>query len=460
MISVKTRSVQARSFGWTLPEVRIVGGSVPEGLLAAANGKKFPGTRVTSEFPRDRQWSRAVKSKTTKVKRGTLVPLASVTELRPPGCLAPLDEHGYKRSGMIFTHGRGCYVFDQTGEKVSLDFLGGIAVNALGYSDPSYWCARFGVKRDGRSTCRTCSTIPFQGPLAAKLAAWSHMDRVFFINSWRRGHRGRSLKLARISGPAQGRSPAAHAYSGAGEFYFTAARSARFRSLIRRSTGSHSSRCVPGGRIRSLQRHRGSGVEVQRLEVCAIVIEPIQGEGGIFPVSDTFWTRARALATQHGAALIADEIQSGLGRTGRAFAYQRLTGLPDIVVVAKPLAGGLPLGAFLAREEFAAAFSPGLHGSTFGGGPLVCATALAFLDAVDLKHLLANVRARGAELLSGLKQLAAKFDFIREVRGQGLMVGVDLSVEGGWPMFPPRSNRACSLIVPMNTCFACCRPSS
>jgi acetylornithine/N-succinyldiaminopimelate aminotransferase len=165
-------------------------------------------------------------------------------------------------------------------------------------------------------------------------------------------------------------------------------------------------------------------------DVCAIVIEPVQGEGGIFPVSDTFWKRARELATQHGAALIADEIQCGLGRTGRAFAYQRLTGLPDIVVVAKPLAGGLPLGAFLAREEFAEAFSPGLHGSTFGGGPLVCATALTFLDTVERNQLLANVRTRGAELRAGLRKLATKFDFIREIRGEGLMLGVDLEVEG------------------------------
>jgi len=165
-------------------------------------------------------------------------------------------------------------------------------------------------------------------------------------------------------------------------------------------------------------------------EVCAVIIEPIQGEGGIYPVTNEFWKRARALATQHGAALIADEIQCGLGRTGKAFAYQCLEGLPDIVIVAKPLAGGLPLGALLAREEFAASFVPGLHGSTFGGGPLTCATGLTFLDTVEKKHLLANVRARGAELKTGLKKMAAKFDFIREVRGEGLIIGIDLDVDG------------------------------
>jgi acetylornithine aminotransferase/acetylornithine/N-succinyldiaminopimelate aminotransferase len=161
-----------------------------------------------------------------------------------------------------------------------------------------------------------------------------------------------------------------------------------------------------------------------------VIIEPIQGEGGIYPITNEFWKRARELATQHGAVLIADEIQCGLGRTGKEFAYQRLDGLPDIVIVAKPLAGGLPLGAFLARDEVAASFSPGLHGSTFGGGPLTCATGLTFLDTVERKHLLANVRARGAELKAGLKKMAGKFNFIREVRGEGLMIGVDLDVEG------------------------------
>ncbi len=130
--------------------------------------------------------------------------------------------------------------------------------------------------------------------------------------------------------------------------------------------------------------------------------------------------------------MIADEIQSGLGRTGRYFAYQKFGkgALPDIVTIAKPLAGGLPLGAFIANEQFASAFSPGMHGSTFGGGPLACAAALEFLAIVEDDDLLANVRARGAELRAGLEKLATRFDFIREVRGEGLILGIDLSIEG------------------------------
>ena len=164
--------------------------------------------------------------------------------------------------------------------------------------------------------------------------------------------------------------------------------------------------------------------------VCALVIETIQGEGGIFPMSDAFWQRARALATKHDAALIADEIQCGLGRTGRSFAYQKFDSKPDIVMVAKPLAGGLPLGAIIANEQFASAFVPGMHGTTFGGGPLICATALEFLTVVEEADLLANIRERSTELRAGIEKLAARFDFIREVRGEGLILGIDLAIDG------------------------------
>jgi acetylornithine/N-succinyldiaminopimelate aminotransferase len=331
----------------------------------------------------------------------------------------------YKRSDMIFTHGRGCYVFDQNGKKY-LDFLGGIAVNALGYSYPDLVKT---IRREAGRAVHVSNLFhnPFQGPLAAKLAKWSGMDRVFFTNSGSEAIEG-ALKLARI---AAKRKP-----GGAGKTRFLALENSFHGRTFGALSITHTLKyrepfepLVPGVDFVSL--NEVADLEAKfTAEVCAIVIEPIQGEGGIFPVSEAFWKRARELATHHGAALIADEIQCGLGRTGRAFAYQRHTGLPDIVVVAKPLAGGLPLGAFLAREEFATAFSPGNHGSTFGGGPLTCATGLAFLDVVERKHLLANVRARGAELRAGLKKLAAKFDFIREIRGEGLMLGMDLDVEG------------------------------
>jgi len=164
--------------------------------------------------------------------------------------------------------------------------------------------------------------------------------------------------------------------------------------------------------------------------VCGILLETVQGEGGIYPVSEMFWNRARSLATQRGALLIADEIQCGLGRTGRYFAYQKFSSKPDIALIAKPLAAGLPLGAILTAEDVAARVSPGMHGTTFGGGPLACAVALEFLKTVEDEKLLENIRLRGEELCDGLAKLAAKFGFIREIRGEGLMIGVELSVEG------------------------------
>jgi acetylornithine aminotransferase/acetylornithine/N-succinyldiaminopimelate aminotransferase len=270
---------------------------------------------------------------------------------------------------------------------------------------------------------------PYQGPLARKLVQWSGLDRVFFSNSGSEAIEG-ALKLARAY---------AHAKSDRG---------ARLKTRFLALENSFHGRTFGALSITHTAKYREPfaplvpGAEFVRFNdvadldakfddtVCAIVIEPIQGEGGVNVVSDEFWVRARQLTAQHGAALIADEIQSGLGRAGRRFAYQKFSSLPDIVTVAKPLAGGLPLGAFIANEEFASALSPGMHGSTFGGGPLVCAAALEFLNIVEDEKLLENVRERGAELRAGLEKLASRFDFIREVRGEGLILGLDLSVEG------------------------------
>ena len=331
----------------------------------------------------------------------------------------------YKRSDMIFTHGRGCYVFDQHGKKY-LDFLGGIAVNALGYSHPALVKA---IRREAGRAVHVSNLFhnPFQGPLAAKLAKWSQMDRVFFTNSGSEAVEG-ALKLARIAAKKKPRGATKtrflaleHSFHGRTFGALSITHSLKYREPFEP--------LVPG--VEFVRLNDVADLEDKFTdEVCAIIIEPIQGEGGIHLVTQEFWKRARALATEHGAALIADEIQCGLGRTGKAFAYERLEGLPDIVIVAKPLAGGLPLGAFLAREELAASFSPGLHGSTFGGGPLTCATGLAFLETVERKKLLANVRSRGAELKKGLEKLGTKFDFIREVRGEGLILGIDLDLEG------------------------------
>jgi acetylornithine/N-succinyldiaminopimelate aminotransferase len=336
----------------------------------------------------------------------------------------------YRRPPVVFTHGRGCRLYDSQGREY-LDFLAGIAVNALGYAHPRI--VRVIRREAGRAThISNLFHNPYQAPLARTLARWSGLDRVFFSNSGSEAIEG-ALKLARAY---------AHAKSAASGGAPKTRILALENSFHGRTFGALSITHTP--KYRAPFEPLVPGVEFVRVNdvadledrfdrsVCAVVIEPMQGEGGIFSISDSFWRRARALATQYDAALIADEIQSGLGRTGRNFAYQKFgnDSLPDIVTIAKPLAGGLPLGAFVANQKFASAFSPGMHGSTFGGGPLVCAAALEFLTVVEEEDLLANVRDRGAELRAGLEKLAARFDFIREIRGEGLMLGIDVSLEG------------------------------
>jgi acetylornithine/N-succinyldiaminopimelate aminotransferase len=332
----------------------------------------------------------------------------------------------YKRPAMVFTHGRGCRLYDAQGKEY-LDFLGGIAVNALGYSHPRLLRV---IKREAARAIHISNLFhnAYQGALAAKLAEWSRLDRVFFSNSGAEAIEG-ALKLARsyAHGKAGGPTAKTHILAlensfhgrtmGALSITHTAKYRAPFEPLI------------PG--VEFVKFNDVADLEAKFDErVCAIVIEPIQGEAGIYPISEAFWTRARALATEHHAALIADEIQCGLGRTGRRFAYQKFSAMPDILTMAKPLAGGLPLGAVAANAQFAAAFTPGMHGSTFAGGPLISAVALELLAVLEDEGLIDNARVRGAELSEGIKLLMTRFDFIREVRGEGLIIGIDLAIEG------------------------------
>jgi acetylornithine/N-succinyldiaminopimelate aminotransferase len=333
----------------------------------------------------------------------------------------------YKRPPVVFTRGRGCYLWDSAGKKY-LDFLGGIAVNALGHAHPRLLRA---IRRQAARAIHVSNLFhhPYQGPLAEKLAALSGLDRVFFTNSGSEAIEG-ALKLARAyarqhhagARPSKTRILALdNSFHGRTFGALSITATAKYREPF--------GPLVPGAEF--VRANDVADLDAKfDASVCALVLEPLQGEGGILPVSEAFYNRARELATQHDAALIADEIQCGLGRTGRWCGYQKFVAAPDVLCLAKPLAGGLPLGAFIASEKFADAFSPGLHGSTFGGGPLVCAAALAFLETIEKDNLLENIRARGAELKAGLEKLAARFDFIREVRGEGLMLGVELTVDG------------------------------
>jgi acetylornithine/N-succinyldiaminopimelate aminotransferase len=345
----------------------------------------------------------------------------------------------YKRQPLLFTRGRGPYVFDSNGKRY-LDFLGGIAVNGLGHAHPNIVKV---IRRESARAIHLSNLFhnEFQGPLAKKLAEISGMDRVFFSNSGTEAIEG-ALKLARLYARPAGAPLTApnpkhrilaleHSFHGRtfGAVSITATEKYRlpFAPL------------VPG--VEFVKFNDLTDLESKfDKNVCAVILETIQGEGGIHPVSEAFWNRARALASQHDALLIADEIQCGLGRTGRYFAYQKFSSKPDLVAIAKPLAAGLPLGAILASEAVAARVSPGVHGTTFGGGPMICAVALEFLKILDKTKVLANAAARGAEIRDGIQKLAAKFPFIKEVRGEGLMIGVELTVDGA-PFVAEAMNR-------------------
>jgi acetylornithine/N-succinyldiaminopimelate aminotransferase len=358
--------------------------------------------------------------------------LSAVRTAKPDARLLDAEQFllpTYKRQPVLMTHGRGAYVYDSTGKKY-LDFLGGIAVNALGHAHPRIVKV---IRREAARAIHLSNLYhnAFQGPLARKLAAWSGLDRVFFANSGTEAIDG-AMKLSRLVG-RKSDEPAG-----------TVAKKHRFLAM----ENSFHGRTFGAISVTATEKYRlpfapvVPGVEFVRFNdlgdlesklddtVCAILLETVQGEGGIYSVSEAFWSRARSLATQHGALLIADEIQCGLGRTGRYFSYQRFSAKPDIVLIAKPLAAGLPLGAILATEAVASRVSPGLHGTTFGGGPLACAVALEFLSIVEDEKLLENVRLRGAEIREDLAKLATKFDFIREIRAEGLMIGIELSIDG------------------------------
>jgi acetylornithine/N-succinyldiaminopimelate aminotransferase len=335
----------------------------------------------------------------------------------------------YKRPPIVMTHGRGAYVYDSTGKKY-LDFLGGIAVNALGHAHPRIVRT---IRREAPRAVHFSNLYhnPYQGPLARKLADWSGLDRVFFSNSGTEAIEG-ALKLARLYGRAQNEpadKPAKKhrilAMTNSFHGRTLGALSATYTEKYRQPFAP----LVPG--IDFVHFNDVADLESKFDDtVCAVLLETIQGEGGIHPATPEFWDSARALTAKQGAVLIADEIQCGLGRTGRHFAYQAFKAKPDIAVIAKPLAAGLPLGAILTSEAVAARIAPGLHGTTFGGGPMICATALEALTIIEQEKLLENVRARGAEIREGIVALAKKFPFIREIRGEGLIIGVELSIEG------------------------------
>ncbi len=333
----------------------------------------------------------------------------------------------YERRPILFVRGRGVYLWDSRGKRY-LDFLSGIGVNALGHNHPAIQAA---IKRQAGRLIHVSNLFfhEYQAELARLLTEISGLDRVFYCNSGTEAWEG-ALKLARAfaqmkntSGDKRKSKPNSKTRILAMENTF---HGRTFGALA--TTGQPKYRApfvplVPGvtfvkfNDLDDLQRKFDASV-------CAVCIETIQGEGGICLVNKEFLELARRLTKKSGALLVVDEIQCGLGRTGRHFAYQHYGVLPDVVTVAKPLAGGLPLGAILTTERVAKCMHPGMHGTTFGGGPLACAVAIEFLR--EEKKLLKHVRALGEYFHAALEGLDKKHKSIQEIRGAGLMQAVEL----------------------------------
>ena len=328
----------------------------------------------------------------------------------------------YARYPVCLTRGKGVFLWDSDGNRY-IDFIGGIGVNALGHAHPRILKA---IKDQSAKLIHVSNLYynEFQGPLAQKLTDLSGLDRVFFSNSGTEAIEG-ALKLARLAGHRAGGEQKFHLVALKGSYH---GRSYGALSLTGQSKYTDGfGPLLPG--VCHVERN-----DMEALcaavddNTCAIVIEPIFGEGGIRFCSPEFLAEARALATQHKAALIFDEIQCGLGRTGKMFAYQHAGVWPDILAVAKPIAGGVPLGAFLATEDFANAIHPGQHGSTFGGGPLACRVALEYFSILEADNLLAHVAKIGHYMQQQFTELAKSRGAIKELRGLGCMQAIELDI--------------------------------
>jgi acetylornithine/N-succinyldiaminopimelate aminotransferase len=326
----------------------------------------------------------------------------------------------YKRSKLFCSHGSGAYIYDLAGKRY-LDFLSGISVNSLGYNHPRLAQA---LSEQGSRLIHISNLFyhPYQGLLAKKLIEVSGMSKAFFTNSGTEAIEA-ALKIARSYGHARGSSDKS--------VILTLKNSFHGRTFGALSITTQEKYQAP---FRPLVPDVGIVEEltVSALEkafsnrVCALVLEPIQGEGGVLPMPADFMSAARKLCDSYDALLIADEIQCGLGRTGKYFGFEHYGIKPDVITLAKSLAAGYPLGAVLGNERVAESLKPGDHGTTFGGGPLACRLALEVLNVIEQEGLIAKAKESGDYLIRGLKDLAIRHSTIGEIRGMGLMIGVEI----------------------------------
>ncbi len=330
----------------------------------------------------------------------------------------------FNRLPIAMVRGEGSYVFDADGNKY-LDFVSGIAVNALGHAHP-YVAAALAEQAAQLIHSSNLYWIEPQVRLAEVLVENSAFDKVFFGNSGAEANEG-ALKLARKYAVYKGRPERQQVITMQSSFHgrtlatLTATGQAKMHQGFEPLAAGFT--YVPFNDWEALQ----AAVNEQ---TCAIMLEPVQGEGGVFPADPEYLRQIRRLCDERDVVLIYDEVQTGLGRTGKLFAYQHAGVAPDIMTLAKALGGGAPIGAFLSTDKVAAAFKPGDHGSTFGGNPLVCAAGLAVMKIMLEQDIPGRAAMLGEYLRGKLTELQAKYPCIKEIRGQGLLLGVQLDRPG------------------------------
>ncbi|HEX8455065.1 MAG TPA: acetylornithine transaminase [Longimicrobium sp.] len=330
----------------------------------------------------------------------------------------------YRPAGPVFVSGDGCWLVSEEGDRF-LDFTSGIAVNALGYGDPTVADAiRAALDAGVIHTSNLFRTRP-AGELAEWLVEHSFADRAFFCNSGAEANEG-ALKFARRWARAEGHEDRTDVIAFRGSFHGRTM--GALAATDRPAYQAPFLPLMPGVHFASVGDVDGVRALLAGGTVTAVIIEPVQVEGGVLPVPPAFLQALRTMCYEAGALLIFDEVQVGLGRTGTLWAHEQAGVTPDLMTLAKPLAGGLPMGAVLLTERVAAALQPGDHGTTFGGGPLVASAALAACRKLGGAEFMAEVRRKSHELANGLGALALSNRKVRDVRGAGMVWGVE--VEG------------------------------
>ena len=327
----------------------------------------------------------------------------------------------FNRQNLCFTRGEGCKLYDTTGKEYT-DFVAGIAVNVLGHRHPALTAA---IKAQADTFLHVSNLyyIKEQAEMCEKLLDGTIFDRVFLCNSGAEANEG-ALKLVRKYYYNRGENKpkilsALHSFHG---------RTLATATLTGQDKYSAPFAPLPEGIVHIPYNDFNAFKAAVDDTVGAVFLEPIQGESGVVPADYEYLINVYAYCRTKGILLVVDEVQTGMGRTGRFFGFENYGIQPDIVTMAKGLAGGVPIGAVLARGEAAEAFRPGDHGSTFGGNPLACAAASAVLGVVKNEDFLRDVREKGARLKDGLAPLK-KHTFVRDIRGTGLMVGLELASE-------------------------------